>query len=325
MPYNIRADMFHSLATMEDAGLPFQKALELIKLPKKLQPRLTQTIKFITRGENLAIAGKKSGLFSAWESRLLQAALTAGSPASTYRNLARTYQIKAMQAKKLKARLMLPLFIFALALFIQPLPGLIKGSISIATYLAQCLIPLLSLGSLVFFPAYLAKWLEPGGLKEKYNLIELLLLRIPLIGAIHEKRCNTDFLESLGLLLEAGVPMLDALPIVLNTIRNSIVKDNFAGIVPKVVNGATLAQALKAISSFKNPQAIDFIETGEASGTLPEMLFRYVNGQHESINHLQQQLVDWLPRIIYTAVVCYLAYGLLQGNGFATAIPAKLQ
>ncbi len=325
MSYNTRADIFQSLATMEDAGLPFQKALGLIKLPKHLQPRLTQTLKLVTRGENPAVAGEKSGLFSSLESRLLRAALTAGSPAPTYRSLSRTYRRSAMQAAKLKSRLMLPLFIFALALFIQPIPGLIKGSMGIGNYLAQSLLPLLSLGGLMFFAIYLAKRFERRNPKDDFILINRLLLGIPVIGSIHEKRCNTDFFESLGLLLEAGVPMFDALPVALNAIRNSIIKDKFASIESKVVKGLPLVQALKGLSYFSGSRVIDFIETGESSGTLPEMLSRYVNEQYESINHLQQQLVDWLPRLVYAAVVCYLAYGLIGGNGFAPSIPAELQ
>jgi general secretion pathway protein F len=182
----------------------------------------------------------------------------------------------------------------------------------------------LSLGGLVFFAIYLAKWFERRNPEEGYILMEQLLLHTPVIGAIHEKRCNTDFFESLGLLLESGVPMFDALPVALNTVRNSAIKDKFASIESRMIKGLTLAQALKHPGYFADSRVIDFVETGEASGTLPEMLFRYVNEQYESINHLQQQLADWLPRLVYAAVVCYLAYGLLYGDGIATNIPAEL-
>ena len=41
---------------------------------------------------------------------------------------------------------------------------------------------------------------------------------------------------------------------------------------------------------------------GEASGALPEMLFRFADLETASIDHFHEQVAQWLPRIIYAMV-----------------------
>ena len=78
MKFNVRADLFSQLATMEDAGLPFDNALRLVHLPPRERPRLAGTRKWIRLG--IADAGLKGGLFTSIEASLLRAAAASGSP-----------------------------------------------------------------------------------------------------------------------------------------------------------------------------------------------------------------------------------------------------
>src|ERR1700745_2927130 len=85
MKFNLRADRFSQLATMEDAGLPFDSALRLVHLPPRERPRLAGTRKWIRLG--IADAGLKGGLFTSIEASLLGAAAASGSPSRAYRLL----------------------------------------------------------------------------------------------------------------------------------------------------------------------------------------------------------------------------------------------
>jgi hypothetical protein len=53
------------------------------------------------------------------------------------------------------------------------------------------------------------------------NPLHRMLLLVPMFGPMQARRNIRDFFDSLGLLLEAGVPMLDALPIADRPIRRS--------------------------------------------------------------------------------------------------------
>ena len=76
-----------------------------------------------------------------------------------------------------------------------------------------------------------------------------------------------------------------------------------------------LAQALADCDYLGEPgsreRALAFVNTGEASGNLPEMLLRHVTFETDAINERAQQLATWAPRVVYAMVVVWMAMGLL--------------
>lgn len=325
LSYRTRADMFAHLAAMEKAGLPAAKAFAILKLPKGAQARLKQACKLIERGGSPALACEKYGVFSRFEANLLRAALNAGSPTFTYQRLADTYARKALQVQAIKSRLMPPGAILVIAFILQPLPALVTGSLSIGGYLAKCLLPLFAIAAVIMLAGRLHAWFELGKPTAVRTWIEHLLLRTPVFGAIFQRRCSRDFFESLALLLEAGVPMFEALPPALETIDFSVIKQSYASIKKNIMNGATLASTITGVAYMPDTQVRAFIETGESSGTLPEMLFRYANAETESINQLQQQITEWLPRLAYAVIAGWVAYSILGSHAFLPNLPEELR
>jgi general secretion pathway protein F len=321
LPFRIRAELYTQLAGMETAGLPFDKAFALLRVAGPARTRLETMRKLLARGGDPAFAGEKSGLFTVLEAKLIRAALSAGSPAQTYRRLADYYTQRAMQTATMKSRMAMPGFVFVAALFIQPFPGLVSGSLSVAGYLLQSLGPLVVLAALAYLAVGLPNWLRN---RPSQSAVDTLLLRVPLFGEMHVRRNVRDFFESLALMLEAGISMLEALPNALDTIDNGAIKREFARIKPRVEQGATLAQAISDLSWIGNDQVIAFVETGEASGTLPEMLRRHAAMETDSINHFHQQVADWAPRVFYGLIMLWIAYGLIKGPGVTPNLPKDL-
>jgi general secretion pathway protein F len=325
LSFRIRAELYTQLASMETAGLPVDKTFALLRIVGPGHTRLEAMRKLLARGGDPAFAGEKSGLFTRLEAKLIRAALMAGSPARTYQRLADFYTQRAMQLATLKSRMAMPVFVFIAALFIQPLPGLAAGTFSFAGYLVQSLRPLVVIAALAYVAVKLPSWLSGSSSRPSApTTFDTLLLRIPLFGAMLVRRNAREFFASLALMLEAGISMLDALPGALDTIENSAIRQEFARIRPRVEQGATLAQALAGMSYIGNAQVIALVETGEASGTLPEMLLRHAAMESDSINHFDQQVADWAPRVLYGLVMLWMAYGLLTGQGFMPRVPNDL-
>ena len=320
LSFQLRAELYTQLAQMEIAGLPFSKAFAILQLASAAS-RVEAARKLTARGVDPAKAGERSGLFTLLESRLIAAALSAGSPAVMYRRLADLYTQRAMQLATMKSRMLMPAFVFLLALFIQPLPQLIGGTVSVVGYLVVALRPLLVLGLIFVGVRWLFAFLRD-------RPAEALLLHVPLLGTLMVRRNVRDFFESLALMLEAGISMLDALPAALETIQIGLIRRDFVQIAVRVENGATLANSLKGLA-FLNKcnngvRLVEFVTTGEASGTLPEMLLRHTNMETEAINTFVQQLADWGPRIFYGLIMLWMAYGLLTGGGFMPKVPKEL-
>ena len=325
LAYQVRADLFNGLAAMEKSGLPALKAFELIRLPGALQARVEQMRKLLGRGADIASAGARSGLFTSFEVSLLRAAIQAGSPGASYQRLAATYAEQATQLAAFKSRLLLPGLILVIALCVQPLPSLVAGTLSGAAYLWQVLRPLLLIASLFWLLPWLKMRFEQAQATPMQIKLAHWLTRLPLFGAMYVRRNNRDYFSSLALLLEAGVPMFDALPTAVETICNSAIRADHARLKPRMVQGASLAQALAKSSYLGNDQVLGYIQTGESSGTLPEMLQRFAQAEGDAVSRYQQQLAAWLPRVIYALLALWMAYGILTSGAFMPILPEELR
>ena len=321
LPYQTRADLYNGLAAMEKSGLPALKAFEVIRLPGAAQVRVEQMRKWLGRGVDIASAGSRSGLFTLFEVSLLRAAIQAGSPGASYQRLAATYTEQAAQLAAFKSRLLLPGLILLIALCVQPLPSLVAGTLSGAAYLWQVLRPLLLIASLF----WVLPWLKTRFEQAPQMTLAHWLTRLPLFGAMHVRRKNRDFLSSLALLLEAGVPMFDALPTAVETIGNCAIRADHARLKQRMQQGASLAQALSKSDYLGNEAVLGYIQTGESSGTLPEMLHRFEQAESDALSRYQQQLADWLPRLIYAVLALWMAYGILTSGAFMPHLPEELR
>jgi general secretion pathway protein F len=317
-----RGDLYARLGAMETAGLPPEKAFSLLKFDARVQPRVEMARKLLAKGQDPAQAGEKSGLFNKLEARLVRAALAAGSPARVYRRLGDLYTQRAMQLASMKAKLWLPGFVLVVGLLTGPLPGLVTGSLGIGGYLWKVISPLLVIGALVWAGLRLPRWVRDSALEES---VDTLLPRIPLFGRMHVRRNARDFFESLALMLEAGLPMLDALPLAVDTVSNTRMRRRFEALHAALEGGATFAQALHLVPQVGDARVLAFAQTGEASGTLPEMLFRHVEMESADLARFHAQVAAWTPRVVYALVAIWMASGIFSGPGLMSQLPPDLR
>ncbi|WAC42909.1 type II secretion system F family protein [Pseudomonas sp. SL4(2022)] len=148
LDFAARAQLFSHLAAMEKAGVPVEQALLGVALPAHARAALQGVQAQVAGGRDMACAGLRSGLLTPLDSSLLGAAQASGCLAATYQRLAERYNHRAQQVAALQSRLLMPAAVLVLALFIQPLPALVGGQLSIAGYLWGVLWPLLVLGAL---------------------------------------------------------------------------------------------------------------------------------------------------------------------------------
>ncbi|MES2821464.1 MAG: type II secretion system F family protein [Pseudomonadota bacterium] len=319
-----RAQLFTHLAAMEKAGMPTDQAFALLNLAAEPQRRVVRMRQQLSQGQDVASAGYKAGLFTPLDVTLLKAALSVGSPAPVYQRLAETYTRQARNAATVRTQLRRPLLVFALALFIQPLPALVGGSLGLVGYLWAGLQPLLLLAAAVYLVRQGWRWLESDLPSARRQEVERVLLGLPLFGPFILRRRVRDFFESLALMLEAGLPLLEALPLACATFGQSSVRGDFAALQSRVAAGQSLAQAIEPLNFPNRGQALAFIRTGEGSGTLPAMLLRHAQGETQAVDSFQQELAVWGPRLVYGGLMLWMAYGLVAGAAFQPQLPPGL-
>jgi general secretion pathway protein F len=324
LSYRIRADLYSQLARMEIAGLPFDQSLALIGLARSAQPRVAAMKRWIGLRLDIADAGLQSGLFTPMEAALIRAAISAGTPGSTYLRLADRYRRRVLQITRIKSRLALPVAVFIMAAFIGPIPALASGALSTGGYLFTALRPLLLAGTLAWLLAGFPRWSEHPSAAALRSVIDNLLPVLPLFGAANIRRNLRDFFESLGLLLDAGVPMLSALPLANATIRNLTIRQRFSQLQTRIEGGLPYALALKEIPFPGRERAFALMFAAENAGALPDTLLQYADFETDALNDFDDNVADWAPRLVYTLVAGWMAHSLLTGAGLGPSVPKDL-
>jgi general secretion pathway protein F len=325
MRFHIRADLFGQLAAMEEAGLPFDKVLDIVHLPPGEGARLKATRRWIRLGVGIAEAGRRSGLFTPLEASLVRTATVSGSPARTYRLIADQCARRAARIKAIKSRTAVPAVMIAVWIILGPVPNLVTGSLTLSSYLAKHLLPWIGVGAAAYllFDALRRRQSSGGSFWEVR--LDGVLPFVPLFGPMGVRRNLRDFFESLALLLEAGVAILEALPIALDTVRNQALKSQLAQIKPRIESGASFGQAIAGLTLFGRTQAYELIRTREASGALPRMLLRYAEAETAAIDRFDDLVAEWIPRLAYTSTALLVGYGLIHSGAFMPSLPQELR
>lgn len=321
MPIGMRAEMLQQLAALSKAGIAPAQAMPMIRLPGRYQARMDGTRRAMQNGQNIAQAGLRHGLWTPLEAGLLGAALAAGDPTPMYRRMADYYTEKARQLSGIRSRLMMPAFTFVMFLFVTPLPQLVAGTLTMGAYLWQALRALGLVAAVVMAGQYGLRRFQMRSVDASASWADHFMLRLPVFGAMHRRRNLGDFWQSMALLLEAGLPMFDALPLAMQAADNVLIRQELARILPLMQQGMTLSDALRGLPSIANPTLLGMVHTGEASGSLPEMLTRYAKTESIQLEQQQRLVAEWIPRVIYSMIAAMIAYSIFKSGAFMPHAP----
>ena len=108
------------------------------------------------------------------------------------------------------------------------------------------------------------------------------MLRLPVFGRVIRASNAEQFARTLAILTASSVPVLDALRVAAATLSNMPMREAVLEAAARVREGASISRALGASGLFP-PLTIQLIASGEASGTLDEMLQR-------AADHLEREV-----------------------------------
>lgn len=101
--------------------------------------------------------------------------------------------------------------------------------------------------------------------------IDKIKLKMPIISFFAKMGAIVEFCSTLGMLLESGVRLSEALTIVCDIVDNKVLKKELDQAKENIIKQGKIAQYLKRTNIFPSI-AIYLIETGEESGALDTML-----------------------------------------------------
>ncbi|MBR7144959.1 MAG: type II secretion system F family protein [Lentisphaeria bacterium] len=306
------------LATLLEAGLPLIRSLRTLQRQckdKMAQKVLCGVADAVETGSTFSEA---LSLYPATFDRLflnmVRAGEAAGAMETILGRLAGFMEKTARLAGKVKSAMIYPSVVISLALLVttglmifivpsftkiftellegDPLPGITQFLIDVSEWMKTRWYYLLAAPFVLVFVIKMTYKNKYG----KYGL-DWVLYNMPILGPIVSKTAIARFSRTLGTLMAAGVPVLNALIIVRDTSGNELVAQAVMKVHDAVKEGEGISKPLGATRVF--PQmVISMIEVGEETGRMPDMLEKVANTYDEEVDNAVDALTSLLEPIM---------------------------
>jgi type IV pilus assembly protein PilC len=155
--------------------------------------------------------------------------------------------------------------------------------------------------------------LSEGG---KYA-VDLIKLKIPILGSILAKTAIARFTRTLGTLISAGVPILDAINITKETCGNEVYSRALGKVHDAIREGESMADPLRA-TKVCDAIVVNMVDVGEETGDLDKMLVKVADNYDSDVDVLVGSLISILEPVM--VVVLGLIVGFIVIALFAPMI-----
>lgn len=327
------------LSVLLKSGIPLLQSLELLldQFTGTLRTMLVAIKDDIKEGSSFADAIKKyPKVFDNIYVQLVRAGEASGKLEMILERLTEFLERKEEMRQRIKSALRYPLIQLGFAVIVvgvmlvwvvpqmvgnfaatgQELPTPTKILIAISDVLLNhYLILILAITGIVIVYKYWSS--TPSGSR----ILDQLKLKIPGIRYFARMNAVVQFSQTLGMLIEGGVNLSEALDIVVEITSNRILKDKLNEARDKIIKQGKIAQYLKETNLFP-PIAIHLIKTGEESGQLDFMLLtvakNYETDLKEAADSLSANMSPILlafMAIVIGFIVIAIAVPIMQMSG----------
>jgi type IV pilus assembly protein PilC len=128
-------------------------------------------------------------------------------------------------------------------------------------------------------------------------ILDTIRLKLPVIGQLSSKVSITRWTRTLGTLIGAGVPILDALNVTRETAGNEVFANMLANVHNSIRQGDTFAGPLRQ-SKTVDLIVANMVAVGEETGDLDKMLLKVSDNYDEQVDVLVASLMSLLEPIM---------------------------
>src|SRR6476660_3293825 len=138
--------------------------------------------------------------------------------------------------------------------------------------------------------------------------VDAVKLKIPILGSILGKTSIARFTRTLGTLISAGVPILDALNITKETCGNEVYSKALQKVHDAIREGESMADPLRA-TKVCDAIVVNMVDVGEETGDLDKMLLKVADNYDNDVDVLVGSLISILEPVM--VVVLGLIVGFI--------------
>lgn len=321
------------LATLLKSGVPILQAIELLteQFEGGVKTMLVRIKDDVKEGSSLADAlAQYPKVFEKIYVQLVRAGEATGKLETILERLTIYLERRETTTKKVKSALQQPIIQIVVAILVvgvlvtKVVPQMAKNFASKKAALPWPTAFLLSLSDfmisysmiiivavIVIVVAFRFWKATPAGGRQ----FDQIKLRLPLIKYLSKTNAVVQFSYTLGLLLEGGVNIAEALDIVVSIIDNRVLAQALRKARDNIVKEGKIAEYLQQTKMFP-PIAIYLIKTGEQTGELAPMLLTVADNNEKDY----LELIDRVTGLIPTAMLFVMA-GVVGFIVMAIALP----
>lgn len=302
-------------ASILKAGVSVINALEMLAEQtenKKLKEAIVNTQSNVEKGENLSDSMRQNDAFPSILIDMVRAGEASGSLENSLTRMAIQFEKDAKLNGIVKKAMMYPIVLICVMIgvvivmltFVIPsfmtmfedldseLPVTTKAILAMSNSLKSYwyIYIIVVVGIVVGVQMY--KKTDNG----RHNL-DKLKLKIPVFGLLQTKSACASFARTMSTLLQAGMPMIDALEISASTMKNVLFYDGLEKVKNGVSLGLPLSNQLKATGLFP-AMVVHMVGIGEETGNVEEMLTNSATYYEEEVEVQTQTLTSLMEPVI---------------------------
>lgn len=312
------------LSTLQDAGLPLLRSLQILESqqkPGKLKSVLSGVCEEVEGGSSLSEAmAKFPKAFNHLYVKMVNAGEIGGVLDLILQRLAEFMEKSQRLKRKIKGAMVYPVVVVFIAVviltfimvFIIPkfteifadfeveLPALTLWLMNASSWMAGTMpgqrfpgaVWVAVAGPVLWIGYKLLRKTPPGKAG-----IDILLLWTPIFGKLIRKTTIARFTRTLGTLIGAGVPILEAVTITGQTSGNYVYEKALKKVHDSIREGETFAAPLRE-SKTCDAIVVNMIDVGEETGDMDAMLMKIADNYDEEVDVAVESLVSLLEPLM---------------------------
>src|SRR5213592_4653062 len=307
-------------ATMVNSGLPILRALSILA-DQASNPELAKTLSAcrvdIEQGSSLSNALQKHPkVFNDLYVSMVKSGETGGSLDTVLLRLADMIENEVKLRGKIKSAMTYPIAVVALVslilsgmlLFVVPqfksIYSQLGGSLPLPTRVLLMVSDVFKKYWYVVIIAvfggrfFLRRWkATPAG----REAVDAFKLRVPVFGSLFHKTALARFAGTLSMLLRSGVPILQALDIVSDTVNNRVISKAVDDVQSSVREGESMAKPLAKHKVFP-PMVVQMLAVGEETGQVDTMLEKVSTFYNQEVEASVDSLTSLIEPLLIAVV-----------------------
>ncbi|MGZ4210538.1 MAG: type II secretion system F family protein [Actinomycetota bacterium] len=310
------AVMSRQFATMINSGLSLLRALNILAEQtdnSRFREVLSTVRTDVEKGQSLSQAlAKHPKVFSRLYVAMIKAGETGGVLDKTLLRMAETMEKEVALRHKIKSAMTYPVVVFglviiivtAMLLFVVPmfknLYTQLGGTLPLPTRVLIVVSDAVKHLWFIWMPATIGgivgfkKWIKTDAGRAKWDAVKL---KLPVFGVLVHKTALSRYSRTLAALFRSGVPILQGLDIVKETVNNAVMADAVTQVQLSVKEGASIAKPLEEHAVFP-PMVVQMMMVGEETGALDTMLEKIADFYDQEVDATVEALTSLIEPLL---------------------------